>query len=211
MFDALDDYIAAHISAEPAILLETRRHTFLTRLYPNMCSGHVQGRVLKMLTELIAPRRVLELGTFTGYSTLCIAEGMPAESELHTVEIDDEYEDELRELFSATEAGGRIHLHIGDALEVVPRLPGEWDMVLIDANKRLYSKYLELIVPRVKIGGYILADNTLWAGKVINPKASTEAQTRGVMEFNDMVASDERLEKCILPLRDGLTLIKRLK
>lgn len=211
MFDALDDYIADHISPEPPILLETRRHTFLTRLYPNMCSGHVQGRVLKMLTELIAPRRVLELGTFTGYSTLCIAEGMPSGGELHTVEIDDEYEDELRELFSSAEAVPRIHLHIGDALEIVPRMPGDWDMVLIDANKRFYGKYLEMIVPRVRIGGYILADNTLWAEKVINPHSAREPQTRGIMEFNDMVAADERLEKCILPLRDGLTLIKRLK
>lgn len=205
----LDDYISAHISAEPALLTETYRHTHLHHLYPRMCSGHVQGRWLKMLTAMIGPRRVLELGTFTGYSALCIAEGMPAGAELHTVEIDDELEDELLERFGRSDRAADIHLHIGDALEVVPQLGDGWDMVFMDANKRLYPQYYRMLLPLLSPHGYLIADNTLWDGKVVMDPLPTDAQTRGIMEFNDMVAADESVEVCMLPLRDGLTIIRR--
>ena len=173
MQDALNDYISAHISPEPALLAETYRHTNLYHLYPRMCSGHVQGRVLKMLTAMIAPRRVLEIGTFTGYATLCLAEGMPADGELHTLEIDDELEDELLDRFGRSDFADRIHLHIGDALELIePVSEGrEWDLVLIDANKRLYCDYFRRVWPHVRRGGYVLADNTLWDGKVLEQPA----------------------------------------
>ena len=207
--EALDDYIAAHIDAEPEALHRLYRRTHLTRLYPRMCSGHVQGRILTMLTRMIAPRRILELGTFTGYSTLCFAEGMPEGAKLHTVEIDDEYADELRELFDSDPRGADIELHVGDALEVVPSIDGEWDMVFIDANKRNYTAYYRLILPRVRRGGYIIADNTLWAGKVLAPEANHAAQSRGIVEFNDLVAADPTVEKIILPLRDGMTIIRK--
>lgn len=209
--EQLDEYIAAHISAEPPLLEHTYRYTNIHHLYPRMCSGHIQGRLLKMLTAMIQPRRILELGTFTGYSALCIAEGMPADAELHTVEIDDELEDELLNRFAQSPAAERIHLHIGDALSVVPSLGTEpWDMVFIDANKRLYPQYYEMILPLVRQGGYILADNTLWDGKVAQQPAPTDAQSRGIMEFNDMVAHDPRVEVAIMPVRDGLTLIKKI-
>lgn len=209
MQDRLTDYIESHVSKEPELLARTYLHTNLYHLYPRMCSGNMQGRLLKMLTSMIRPRRVLELGTFTGYSALCIAEGMPADCELHTVEIDDESEEELLERFAESPAAGRIHLHIGDALEVVQEIDEEWDMVFIDANKRNYTDYYRMILPRVRTGGYILADNTLWAGKVAEESAPTDPQTRGIMEFNDLVAADPAVEVAILPVRDGLTILRK--
>ena len=203
----LTDYIESHISAEPPHLQKLYRDTWLHRLCPRMCAGHVQGRLLKMLTAMIAPTRVLELGTFSGYSAMCIAEGMDQSGEVHTVEIDDEQADSLRELF-ATAPGARITLHIGDALAVVPSLPGGWDMVYIDANKRQYTEYFEMVLPLVRQGGFILADNTLWDGKVAT--GSHDPQTLGIERFNDAVARDPRVETAIIPIRDGLTLLRKL-
>ena len=203
----LTDYIESHISAEPPHLQKLYRDTWLHRLYPRMCAGHVQGRLLKMLTAMIAPTRVLELGTFSGYSAMCIAAGMDQSGEVHTVEIDDEQADSLRELF-ATAPGARITLHIGDALAVVPSLPGGWDMVYIDANKRQYTEYFEMVLPLVRQGGFILADNTLWDGKVAT--GSHDPQTLGIERFNDAVARDPRVETAIIPIRDGLTLLRKL-
>lgn len=208
MQDQLTDYIESHISEEPQLLAETYRYTHLHHLYPRMCSGHIQGRLLKMFTSMILPQRILELGTYTGYSALCIAEGMPDTATLHTVEVDDEMEDELLERFAKSPAADRIHLHIGDCEEIVPQLDGEWDMVFMDANKRRYPEYFEMILPRMKKGGYILADNTLWDGKVAEQPAPTDPQTRGIMRFNDMVARDPRVETAIVPIRDGLTIIR---
>ena len=208
MTDELQEYIEEHISEEPAHLAKLYRHTQLTRLYPRMCSGHIQGRMLKMLTQMISPMRVLELGTFTGYSALCMAEGMPDGAELHTVELDDEYADDIRSFFEAAPCGGKITLHIGDALELTRQLPGPWNMVFIDANKRQYSEYYEAVLPLVPSGGYIIADNTLWSGKVTED--CHDAQTDAIRRFNDLVAADPREEKVILPLRDGMTIIRKL-
>ncbi|MCM1452687.1 MAG: O-methyltransferase [Clostridium sp.] len=206
----IDDYICSHISEEPAQLRRLYRDTHLRHLYPRMCSGHAQGRLLKMLTEMIRPQRIIELGTFTGYSALCMAEGMPVGAELHTIEIDDEMSDELRATFDASPRAADIHLHIGDALEVIPALPGPWNMAFIDANKRHYCEYLQLLIPRMAPGAFILADNTLWDDKILDPAACRDPQTKGIAAFNDMVASDPRLEKAIIPIRDGLTLIRVL-
>lgn len=208
MTDELQEYIEQHISEEPAHLAKLYRHTQLTRLYPRMCSGHIQGRMLKMLTQMISPMRVLELGTFTGYSALCMAEGMPEGAELHTVELDDEYADDIRSYFEFAPCGGKITLHIGDALELTRQLPGPWDMVFIDANKRQYSEYYKAVLPLVPSGGYIIADNTLWSGKVTED--CHDAQTDAIRRFNDLVAADPRVEKVILPLRDGMTIIRKL-
>ncbi|MBD5317383.1 MAG: O-methyltransferase [Bacteroides sp.] len=207
MTSELDDYIAAHTSEEPRLLRDLYRATYLERLYPRMCSGHVQGRILAMLSQMIRPRRVLELGTFTGYSALCLAEGLADDGQLHTVEIDDEAEGFIRRWFDRSEHGSRITLHIGDALEVVPGLGEEWDLVYIDANKRIYRQYLDMVLPMMRKGGFIIADNTLWDGKVTDQSA-TDAQTRGIRDFNDYVTSHPRLESVILPLRDGLTLLR---
>jgi len=197
-------YILEHIDAEPAVLAELNRTTHVRCLYSNMCSGHLQGRILKMLVRMISPRRVLELGTFTGYSALCLAEGLRPDGQLHTVEINDEDADELSERFASDP---RIHLHIGDALEIIPSLPGGWDLAFIDANKRNYCDYLALLLPQMNPGSIILADNTLWGGKITDA-SSHDAQTEGIRRFNDLVASMTHLKPVILPLRDGLTIMR---
>ena len=206
----IDDYIAAHTSPEPDHLRRLYRHTHLTRLYPRMCSGHVQGRLLTMLCSMVNPMRVLELGTFSGYSALCLAEGLSRPgATVDTIEIDDEAEDELRELFATAPYGRRVRLHIGDASEIIPSLTDLYDLVYIDANKRHYVAYLDLILPRLRPGGFIIADNTLWDGKVTDTAANHDAQTLGLDEFNALVASRPDLLAVMLPLRDGLTLIRK--
>ncbi len=205
----IDEYIEHHIDPEPAHLHRLYRHTHLTRLYPRMCSGHTQGRMLSMLSKMIAPARILELGTFTGYSALCLAEGLRPGGCLHTVEIDDEAEESLLQLFGSTPGGEAITLHIGDAIDVVPRLGGQWDLVFIDANKRHYCDYYRMILPLVRPGGYIIADNTLWDGKVAEDKPDSDPQTAGILEFNKLVADDSAVEKVILPIRDGMTIIRK--
>ena len=204
----LESYVLAHIAPEPEHLARLDRHTQLHHLYPHQCSGHLQGRVLSMLSALTAPRRILELGTFTGYSALCLAEGLAPDGELHTVEHNDEDADALTKLFAAD---SRIKLHIGDAAELIEELPGPWDLAFIDANKREYVRYLQLLLPKMAPGALIIADNTLWAGKVADP-SETDAQTRGIREFNDLVKSlADRLQPVILPLRDGMTLMRVAK
>lgn len=209
--DGLDDYIAAHIDAEPAYLRALYRRTNLTRLYPRMCSGHIQGRILVMLTRMIRPARVLELGTFTGYSALCFAEGMEGtDGSVDTVEVDDEYADELRGLFASAPEGGRITLHIADAEEfIASAAPESYDLVFIDADKRRYSAYYEGALRVLRPGGFILADNTLWGNKVGHPEAVKDPQTAGIEAFNALAASDPRTRTAILPVRDGLTLIQK--
>ena len=203
-----EEYATAHSSAEPEALSRLYRETYLTRLYPHMCCEPLQGRLLVMLTRMIAPRRILELGTFSGYSTLCFAEGMPDGAELHTVEINDESEPGLSALFADTP----VQLHIGDAMELITELSdagAPWDLVYIDANKRLYSDYYRLVKPFVRLGGYILADNTLWGGKLTADKTPHDAQSRGIEAFNDLVAADSDVETVMLPAWDGLTIIRK--
>lgn len=211
MIEQLDDYILDHISPEPDHLKVLNRHVNTRLLYSRMCSGHLQGRLLKMLTAMINPRRVLELGTYAGYSALCIAEGLRRpEARIDTIEVEDELEDFIREHFSTTPLGQRIDLHIGDALEIIPRINrGDWDMVFIDANKRTYVDYIETLLPLLPVDAFILADNTLWDGKIIDTAANHDAQTLGIAAFNDLVARHPQLETVILPLRDGLTLIRK--
>lgn len=205
----IEEYIDRHISPEPEHLTEVYRRTYLHHLYPRMCSGHSQGRLLAMLTRMISPKRILELGTFTGYSTLCFAEGMPQDGHIHTIEIDDENEEELLATFGASPWADRIHLHIGDALDVIPGIDERWNLVFIDANKRHYIEYYEMVLPLVNPGGYIFADNTLWSGKILDPDANHDAQTKGILDFNDHVAADPRIETVILPIRDGMTILRR--
>lgn len=202
------------------LLEEINRKVNLRLLYPRMCSGHLQGRILTMLTAMISPRRALEIGTYAGYSALCIAEGLPPEGHLDTIEIDDEMEPFILSNFARSPLGRKITLHIGDVAQVLPKLMDEtpaggvekpcrrFDMVYMDANKRTYWETFELILPMVRPGGFILADNTLWGGKVLDPEANHDAQTRGICSFNDRLASDPRVSRVILPLRDGLTLIR---
>ena len=208
---SLDSYIRHHIDPEPEYLRQLDRRTNLRLINGRMCSGHIQGRLLKMLVEMIDPGMVLELGTFSGYSALCIAEGLREDAQLHTFEIDDELEDFIREGFSTSSHGKKITLHIGDAsTELTGWEPESVDLVFIDADKREYRKYYDLCFPLIRKGGYMIADNTLWDGHVTEPPEKQSAQTREIIAFNDMVAADTRVEKVILPLRDGLTLIRKL-
>jgi predicted O-methyltransferase YrrM len=207
--DDIDDYIRAHIDPEGDYLHRLYRATNLHLLYSRMASGHLQGRILKMLVEMVKPRLVLEVGTYSGYSALCMAEGLPEGGHLHTIEINDEQEDFTRPWLEGSPYADMITMHIGDALEVIPRLGLEFDMAFIDADKRHYLAYYELVLGHLTPGGYILADNTLWDGHVLQTEP-TDPQTRSIREFNDVVARDSRVEKVILPLRDGLTIIKKL-
>lgn len=210
MTEELEDYILSHIDAEGEDLSRLDRETHLYHLRPRMCSGHLQGRLLKMFVRMIRPRTILELGTFTGYSAMAMAEGLVGDAVLHTVEIDDELEDFIREHLSRSAVGDRIRLHIGDAREVIAGIEGQFDLVFIDANKRQYLEYYNLVFDRVSAGGFIIADNTLWDGKVVDFGKKLDAQTAGILEFNDFVAADTRVEKVIVPLRDGLTIIHKL-
>lgn len=206
MTEELEEYILAHIDEEGEMLRRLDRETHLFHLRPRMCSGHLQGKLLKMFVRMIRPQNILELGTFTGYSALCLAEGMMG-GELHTVEIDDELEDFIRSHFETSPFADRIHLHIGDAREVIPTLGRTFDLVFMDANKREYLDYYHLVLDYVSPGGFIIADNTLWDGKVVDFGKKLDAQTEGILKFNDFVAADSRVEKVIVPIRDGLTII----
>ena len=205
---SLDEYILQHIDAEGDYLHALWRDTQLRLSYGQMASGHLQGRLLKMLIQMVKPQKVLELGTFSGYSTLCMAEGLHENAEIHTFEIFDENEDFLKKWFDGSAYKDKIHLHIGDALQLVPQMEGGWDFAFIDADKRDYVAYYEMLLPLMNSGGFIVADNTLWYGHVLEEARESDAQTRGVQAFNDLVASDARVEKVILPLRDGLTIIR---
>ena len=205
----LDEYILGHIDAEGDYLHSLWRDTQLRLSYGQMASGHLQGRVLKMLIEMARPLKVLELGTFSGYAALCMAEGLRNGAELHTFEIFDENEDFLRQWIGGSPYHEKIHLHLGDALELVPRMREQWDFAYIDADKREYVAYYEMLLPLMRPGGYIVADNTLWYGHVLEEARESDLQTRGVQAFNDLVAADPRVEKVILPLRDGLTIIRK--
>lgn len=211
--ELLDNYILAHIDAESDYLHRLYRQTNISLLRPRMASGHLQGRLLKMLVEMIRPLNVMEIGTYTGYSALCMAEGLPEEGHLYTYEINDEQEDFTRPWLDASPYGKRISFIIGDAMTLAPQLSRDkgitFDLVFIDGDKRAYCDYYEMALPLTTPGGYLLADNTLWDGHVIDSAYDHEPQTLGIRQFNDLLAADRRVEKVILPMRDGLTLIKK--
>lgn len=204
---SVEEYILAHIDEEGELLSELDRDAHVNLLHPRMLSGHLQGRILKMFCRMLRPRRVLEIGTYTGYSTLCLAEGLEEGALLHTIEINDEMEDFILEYLPRSEHAGKVRLHIGDALEIVPSLGETFDMVFIDGDKRQYCEYYDLVFPHVRKGGIILADNTLWDGKVLDDPQPADRQTIGIQAFNEKIRQDSRIEKVILPLRDGLTMI----
>ena len=212
METALSDYIEQHSSPEPDYLQRINRYTHLHVLNAHMLSGRVQGRLLSMLSRMIAPQHILEIGTYTGYSALCLAEGLASDGQLLTIERNDELEELIRRHLALSPLGDRVSLRIGSALEIVPALPKErlFDLIFIDGDKREYDAYLDVVLPRVAKGGWIMADNTLWDGHVTDPQYDHDAQTLALRRFNDRVAADERLEKVILPVRDGLTIIRPL-
>jgi len=208
MSDELETYILGHIDEESALLASMNRDAHVNLLRPRMIAGHLQGRLLKMLCRMVRPSRVLEIGTFTSYSTLCIAEGLADDAIIHSVEINDEMQPFVNKYLEQSPDKEKIRIHWGDIAEVLPSLNETFDMVYIDGDKRDYCAYYELVFPYVRDGGFILADNTLWSGKILDGEIpSADRHTQGILAFNDLIKNDIRIEKVILPLRDGLTVI----
>ena len=208
--EALDRYIEDHSDAENDYLKALIRATNVNLLRPRMASGHIQGRILKMFTQMIRPNYILEIGTYSGYSALCMAEGLPQDGKIYTFEINDEQEDFTRPWFENSPYANQIEFFIGNALDIVPTLNITFDMAFIDGEKRDYIVYYEMVLKHLSKGGYILADNTLWDGHVIEIPKDNDWQTIGIKAFNNYITNDKRVEKVILPLRDGLTMIRKL-
>lgn len=207
--EAIDAYILNNMDEESDYLKALYRQTHLKLINPRMTSGHLQGRLLKMLVQMIRPSRILEIGTFTGYSALCMAEGLPSDGLIHTYEIDDELEDFTRPWIEGSPYGHKVCFHIGNALDEVPSLGETFDLVFMDGDKRQYMDYYEMALAYTSKNAFILADNTLWDGHVVEKAYLSDRQTAAINEFNAFVAADKRVEKLILPLRDGLTMIRK--
>lgn len=205
----LEQYILDHIDAEDSVLTELTRQTYLKVLRARMLSGHVQGQLLYLLVKLLKPRRILEIGTFTGYSAICMAKGLPQDGLIHTIEINDELCSMIESFIAKSGNQHCIQLHIGSALDIVPTLDETFDLIFMDGDKREYPAYYQLVFDRLRPGGVILADNVLWDGKVVAPLDPNDRYTKGILDFNDMVHADNRVEKVILPIRDGITLIRK--
>ena len=203
--EALDQYTVQHSEDEPELLQALTRETYQKVLQPRMLSGHYQGRVLSIISKLIRPKTILELGTFTGYSALCLAEGLQKDGELHTIDINDELVTFQRRYFNQSEYGAQIHQHLGPALEIIPKLNLTFDLVFMDADKPNYINYFHKIIDKLNPGGVILSDNVLWSGKVIEPLDKNDISTKIVLDYNRLLKEDERLETVLLPIRDGLT------
>jgi len=206
----LDQYIYNHISPEEDYLQELDRETHLKVLRSRMLSGHLQGQILSMISSMINPRCILEIGTFTGYSALCLAKGLVEGGILHTIEIDDELESIAQKYFKKSGMADRIIQHIGDARQIISSIDQTFDLVFMDADKREYCDYYRLVFDRVRVGGFILADNILWNGKVVEPEAANEEQTRGILDFNDLIQNDPRVKNVILPVRDGIMVVQKV-
>ncbi len=206
----LDQYIINHISPEEDFLNELDRETHLKVLRSRMLSGHLQGQILSLISCMIKPKCILEIGTFTGYSALCLAKGLSEGGQLHTIEIEDELEGIAQKYFTKSGMVDRIFQHIGDAREIIPSIGQSFDLVFIDADKREYCDYYNIIFHHVPVGGFILADNILWDGKVVDPEAANEEQTRGILDFNDLVQNDSRVRNVILPVRDGIMVVQKV-
>ncbi|MAP79753.1 MAG: methyltransferase [Aequorivita sp.] len=208
--EKINNYVEEHSQPEPELLQKLNRETWQKVLVPRMLSGHLQGRVLSMLSKLINPKNILEIGTYTGYSALCLAEGMQANGELHTIDINEELVDFQRKYFDQSQYGEQIVQHLGNALDIIPKLDKTFDLVFIDADKNNYPKYLEIILPKLKKGSVILSDNVLWSGKVVEKVKKDDKDTKALLTYNKLLNEHPQLETVILPIRDGLT-ISRVK
>jgi caffeoyl-CoA O-methyltransferase len=200
----LEDYIEQHSQNEPELLAQLNKETYQKILLPRMLSGHFQGRVLSMLSKLISPLNILEIGTYTGYSALCLCEGMEEKGQLHTIDIKEELIDFQRKYFDKSPWGSKIVQHLGEAIEIIPQINLQFDLVFIDADKENYISYFNLILPKMNKGGIILSDNVLWSGKVIEPLEENDQSTKILIEYNQLLKNDPRIETVLLPIRDGL-------
>jgi predicted O-methyltransferase YrrM len=207
--EELDDYVVKHSEDEPELLKQLSRETHQKILQPRMLSGHYQGRVLSMISKLVKPKNILEIGTYTGYSALCLAEGMQSDGELHTIDINEELFAFQRKYFDQSAYGKQIHQHLGNALEIIPKLNMTFDLVFIDADKENYPNYFYGIIDKLNSGRLILSDNVLWSGKVIEKVDDKDIDTKGVIAYNTILKNDSRIETVILPIRDGLSISRK--
>ena len=207
--DNLDQYVCAHSENEPEILADLNRRTHVSVIQPRMLSGHYQGRVLSMLSHMIQPENVLEIGTYTGYSALCFAEGLKEKGHLTTIDVNEELEDFVAAYIEKAGMGDRITQMIGDAIDIIPTLDEQFDIVFIDADKKNYCNYYDLVFDKVKSGGYIIADNVLWSGKVLEDYDSLDRETKIIMDYNQKVHEDDRVQEVLFPIRDGLMIARK--
>jgi len=208
--EELDNYVVKHTEDEPLLLQQLNRETNQKILQPRMLSGHYQGRLLSMLSKLIAPKHILEIGTYTGYSAICLAEGMQVNGELHTIDINEELYDFQRKYFDKSPYGTQIKQHVGNALNIIPKLDLSFDLVFIDADKENYSNYFNCIMDKLNPGGIILSDNVLWSGKVLESKfQKDDTSTPALIAYNELLKTDDRIETVVLPIRDGLTISRK--
>ncbi len=208
--EKLAQYAEDHTSPEPGLLKELNRETWAGVMMPRMLSGHLQGRFLAMISKMIQPHVVLEIGTYTGYSAICLAEGLRDGGVIHTIDVNEELEDMVRSYIRKAGLEENIHFHVGNALEIIPGLVAQFDLVFIDADKENYARYYDLVFDKVRSGGYILADNVLWSGKVIDEKQlSKDRETIALDQFNKKIQADNRVENILLPIRDGLMLVRK--
>ncbi|MEJ2114223.1 MAG: O-methyltransferase [Flavobacteriaceae bacterium] len=207
--EKIDNYVVKHSEDEPELLQRLNRETNQKILQPRMLSGHYQGRVLSMISKLTNPKNILEIGTYTGYSALCLAEGMHPDGELHTIDINEELYGFQRKYFDLSDYGKQIHQHLGNALEIIPKLEVEFDLVFIDADKGNYVNYFNTIIDKLNPGGIILSDNVLWSGKVLEALEPDDVDTKTLIEYNKILKEDNRIETLLLPIRDGLTISRK--
>lgn len=208
--EELNNYIVSHSEDEPELLQQLNRETYQKILQPRMLSGHYQGRVLSLISKLVNPENILEIGTYTGYSALCLAEGIKASGALHTIDINEELVDFQRKYFDKSDYGKQIFQHLGDALEIIPTLNETFDLIFIDADKENYPNYFHCVIDKLNTGGIILSDNVLWSGKVIEDLQPDDIATKALLEYNTLLKEDNRIETVILPIRDGLTISRRI-
>jgi len=208
--EELDNYVVAHSQEEPELLKQLNRETYQKILQPRMLSGHFQGRVLSMISKLVKPKNILEIGTYTGYSAICLAEGIQSSGELHTIDINEELYDFQRKYFDKSGYGEQIIQHVGNALDIIPKLDMVFDLVFIDADKENYANYFHAIIDKLNTGAIILSDNVLWSGKVLETKFKKEdTSTPALIEYNKLLKQDTRVETVLLPIRDGLTICRK--
>ncbi|TXG38744.1 O-methyltransferase [Seonamhaeicola maritimus] len=207
--ETLDNYVVAHSEDEPKLLQQLTRETYQKILQPRMLSGHYQGRVLSIISKLANPKNILEIGTYTGYSALCLAEGIQTSGELHTIDINEELVNFQRMYFDKSAYGNQIIQHLGNALEIIPKLDKTFDLIFIDADKENYPNYFKVIIDKLKPGGIILSDNVLWSGKVLEDLKPDDMDTKALIEYNKLLKDDPRIETVILPIRDGLTISRK--
>lgn len=206
----IENYVVEHTQAESDVLRKLNRATYAKVMMPRMLSGHLQGQVLKMLSNMIKPKQILEIGTYTGYSAICLCEGLQEGGQLHTIDINEELEEMARSFFKEAGLTERINYHIGNAMAIIPEIDVAYDLVFIDADKENYSNYYDLVFDKVRVGGYIIADNVLWSGKVLDAPEKMDTDTKAICAYNDKIHNDKRVEHVLFPIRDGLMIARKI-